>query len=574
MPSARTARRRRAYSRRAAPRCSISSPRAISTSLTSAGGNSPWSIDARAWPTAAPRRAAGSSTVAEVVGDRAAVGAERHVPQLGLRRARAASPAARTPAARAGSAARSASTTLSDERDHHEAVGRRRDDLLARVRAAAALDEPAVGVDLVGAVDRDVEPVELLERLDRRARARARRPRWRPTSPRSGASARAPPAPAAVGATVVPVPRPTRSPSRTSSAAASAAARFSASRSAIDGDPERGGERLAGRREPQAVVRDQRVGRRGHRLEADQVLARGRERLRVRVALEELDAERAAAAGDGERARALGQLVAVVERAVLERAVAERRASRPRRSGSGSRRAASRRSTGRSTSHSARGAPGTHEVGVVAEGDRHRHGAGRRQRRLGWSAPSSASVTSTASRCGNGKRREALAVELGRRRAARRRAPRPPTAAPLRPQPVDRQPVLLDPQQLGVAVELDLLAADRVAEARRAGSPTGAGTGSRRSSRCARTPRAPLRCAEQLLAAVGQRAADQARLGREGRLELAPGGAEADQPHDGVVGTSSRSETASTISTSSSSERPPPSPSASQVTRIMPVATV
>ena len=54
------------------------------------------------------------------------------------------------------------------------------------------------------------------------------------------------------------------------------------------------------------------------------VLARGGERLRVRVALEELDAERAAGRRDRERARALGQLVAVVERAVLERAVAER----------------------------------------------------------------------------------------------------------------------------------------------------------------------------------------------------------------------------------------------------------
>jgi hypothetical protein len=51
-------------------------------------------------------------------------------------------------------------------RDHDEPLGRRRDDLLARMRAAAALDQPALGVDLVGAVDRDVEPLELLERLD------------------------------------------------------------------------------------------------------------------------------------------------------------------------------------------------------------------------------------------------------------------------------------------------------------------------------------------------------------------------------------------------------------------------
>src|SRR4051794_1049391 len=44
--------------------------------------------------------------------------------------------------------------------------GPRHADLLARVGAAAALHQPAVGSDLVGAVDRDVEPVELLEGLD------------------------------------------------------------------------------------------------------------------------------------------------------------------------------------------------------------------------------------------------------------------------------------------------------------------------------------------------------------------------------------------------------------------------
>ena len=50
--------------------------------------------------------------------------------------------------------------------DDDEARRRGRDDLLARVRAAAALDHPAVGRDLVGAVDGDVERVERLERLD------------------------------------------------------------------------------------------------------------------------------------------------------------------------------------------------------------------------------------------------------------------------------------------------------------------------------------------------------------------------------------------------------------------------
>src|SRR4051812_47266925 len=126
-------------------------------------------------------------------------------------------------------------------------------------------------------------------------------------------------------ATVLPVPRPTVLRSSTTAAAASAAARFSASRSAIDGDAEGRGERLAGRREPQPVVGDERVGGRRHRLEADQLLARGGEDLRVRVALEELDAERAAAAPRGGRPRALGHHVGVVERAVLERAAAEAR---------------------------------------------------------------------------------------------------------------------------------------------------------------------------------------------------------------------------------------------------------
>src|SRR5262249_33502633 len=42
----------------------------------------------------------------------------------------------------------------------------RGDDLLAQVGRAAALDQPAVGPDLVGAVDRDVEPREAVEILD------------------------------------------------------------------------------------------------------------------------------------------------------------------------------------------------------------------------------------------------------------------------------------------------------------------------------------------------------------------------------------------------------------------------
>ena len=46
---------------------------------------------------------------------------------------------------------------------------RRGDDLLPQVGAAAALDQPAVGRDLVGPVDRDVEALEAAELLDRDA---------------------------------------------------------------------------------------------------------------------------------------------------------------------------------------------------------------------------------------------------------------------------------------------------------------------------------------------------------------------------------------------------------------------
>ncbi len=53
--------------------------------------------------------------------------------------------------------------------DDDEALGRGRDDLLAQVGATAALDQPALGRHLVGAVDRDVEPLQLAELLDRDA---------------------------------------------------------------------------------------------------------------------------------------------------------------------------------------------------------------------------------------------------------------------------------------------------------------------------------------------------------------------------------------------------------------------
>ena len=65
-------------------------------------------------------------------------------------------------------------------RDHDEALRRGGDDLLAGVGAAASLDQPMIGRDLVGAVDRDVEPIELVEGLHRDAELRGVLARWRP----------------------------------------------------------------------------------------------------------------------------------------------------------------------------------------------------------------------------------------------------------------------------------------------------------------------------------------------------------------------------------------------------------
>jgi hypothetical protein len=46
-------------------------------------------------------------------------------------------------------------------RDDHKAVGGGRDQLLAGVGSAAALDQPAVGADLICSIDRDVESVDV-----------------------------------------------------------------------------------------------------------------------------------------------------------------------------------------------------------------------------------------------------------------------------------------------------------------------------------------------------------------------------------------------------------------------------
>ena len=58
-------------------------------------------------------------------------------------------------------------------------------DLLSQVCAPAALDEPPVGRDLVGAVDRQVQFVEGVERSTMQSQASAPTPRCAATSPRS-----------------------------------------------------------------------------------------------------------------------------------------------------------------------------------------------------------------------------------------------------------------------------------------------------------------------------------------------------------------------------------------------------
>src|SRR5690349_11538863 len=104
---------------------------------------------------------------AAVVGDDAAVGAARDVPQLHV----GAEPLQGRGGAEAEQLQRYRPGELLDRlarvADDDEALDRRGDDLLAQVGAAAALDQPAVGRHLVGAVDRDVEMGEAVEVLDR-----------------------------------------------------------------------------------------------------------------------------------------------------------------------------------------------------------------------------------------------------------------------------------------------------------------------------------------------------------------------------------------------------------------------
>ena len=120
---------------------------------------------------------------ARVVGDDASVRAPRHVTQRDR-----AEPPQRRRDPEVEELERDRWRESLDElvrpHDHHEAVGRSGDGLLARVRGTATFDEPALRVDLVGSVDRDVEASRRAstgERLDvqaqlaRRALRRRRR---------------------------------------------------------------------------------------------------------------------------------------------------------------------------------------------------------------------------------------------------------------------------------------------------------------------------------------------------------------------------------------------------------------
>ena len=98
---------------------------------------------------------------------------------------RAASPRGRTGSTSIGSGKRpSTSTHLDVVGDHDHAIGRRGDDLFTQQCAAAALDEIERGIDLVGAIDRQIEPVDVVERGQRRCRSAPRRRGWLPMSAR------------------------------------------------------------------------------------------------------------------------------------------------------------------------------------------------------------------------------------------------------------------------------------------------------------------------------------------------------------------------------------------------------
>ena len=114
--------------------------------------------------------------------------------------------------------------------DDHETSRRRRHDALAGMGPTAALDEPSGGIHLVGAVDGQVEPVDLGEGPDDQPWAAASSSVAGDVATQVMSSRRAPRA-GTSSATVVPVPSPTAMPFSTSCAAVTAAVRFSAVRS-------------------------------------------------------------------------------------------------------------------------------------------------------------------------------------------------------------------------------------------------------------------------------------------------------------------------------------------------------
>ncbi len=165
-------------------------------SLTISGANRPWSTT----PGVPANRAASARAVldrAEIVGDQVVLWTGRDIAQdrlaqHGERRARAkAQDLQRHRRAQLCRPAFSAEAITTNR-----ACGCR-DDLLVRVSAAAALDEPSAWIDLIGAVDRDVQVTELVELVHRRAPARGLRVRWRARWPRSAGSDRVRPARAA-----------------------------------------------------------------------------------------------------------------------------------------------------------------------------------------------------------------------------------------------------------------------------------------------------------------------------------------------------------------------------------------
>ena len=136
-------------------------------------------------------------------------------------------------------------------------------------------------------------------------------------------------------------------------------------------------QRLAGRDEAQPrAAAAQRVGRRGHRLEADEVRAGRGVHLRAAVALLEPQPQRAVAAGEHELRRIGQQREEVVERALAEQALGERR--RPRLAGRDAARVEQRLADERERAapSPARGMPGQAQV---RDASRSSPGRGRRR---------------------------------------------------------------------------------------------------------------------------------------------------------------------------------------------------